>query len=413
MRRRLVALLLMIGAGLGAGPLGAAGLSGANDPSIVIGFVATRTGSGAIAGQDSADGFALALKQLGGRFSNQEVRVVAVDDKGSPDVARKQVERLIQSERLDVVVTAVSSPSLAAMLPPLGATRLFVLNLEAPPAALGGAGCSANVFSLAPSADAPHQVLGQHLVADGVRRLVVVAPDTGLGGQAVAALKSAFPFDVTVLHPNRGAASFPRELQRIGEIKPDAVYSLLTGGMGGAFIRAYDEAGGKDVAPLYAVSDTVARPFLPGLGDAALDVRSVVNWTSDLDAPGNKRLVSEFEAEFGRPVSERAARGYDAALLLDAAIKANSGKTHDMEALRAALRRAEFPSVRGVFHFNHNHQPILAYHLVEVTRDPRGRLTHEILSTLAREWRDPHTAACPMHWPEEYVPPVVKPGKKN
>lgn len=408
--RTLAILALMLCA---VGPARAAGPAGASDPSIVVGFITTRSGGGAVAGLDGADGFTLALRQLGGRFSNQEVRVVAVDDKGSPDIARKQVARLIQSERLDMIVTAVSMPSLAAMQPVLAQSRLFVLNLEVPPPAVAGAECNANMFTLAPPLDATHVLLGQHLNTDGIRKLVVIAPEAGMADLAVTALKSSFPFDVTVLHAKRGAATFDRELRRIGEIRPDAVYSLLVGGMGGAFIRAYDAAGGKELAPLYVATDAVARPLLPAMGDAALDVRAVANWTPDLDSPGNKRLVGDFDGEFGRPASERAARGFDAALLLDAAVKANNGKTHDSEAMRAAFRRAEFPSVRGVFHFNHNHQPIMAYHLIKVGRDAKGRLTHETMATLSREWRDPHTAACGLHWPEEYVTPVTKPTKKN
>ncbi len=390
----------------------AAGLSGAADPSIVIGFIATRTGAGAIASQDAVDGFTLGLKQLGGRFSNQEVRVVAVDDKGSADIAAKVVDRMVRTERLDMVVTAVSQPSMAAIVKPLAKSRLFVLSLEEVPAALSGADCLPNLFSLAPPFAGPHHLLGSFLVAEGVRKLVVLAPHTGLGEQAVAALRQTFSFDLTVLSPKLGAATYDRELRRIGEIRPDAVYSLLTGGMGGAFVRAYAEAGGKDLAPLYTDSDALARPALPALGDAALDVRAVVNWTADQDIPGNKRFLGDFEVEFGRPPSEHAARGYDTVLLLDAAMKATGGKTGDSEALRAAFRRAEFASVRGAFHFNHNHQPILAYHLIQVERDQRGRLGHETVTTLAKEWRDPGTGACPMHWPEEYVPVVPKVGKR-
>lgn len=391
----------------------AAGLSGAADPSIVIGFVATRTGAGAIASQDAVDGFSLGLKQLGGRFSNQEIRVVAVDDRGRADVAGKALERAIRSERLDVVVTAVSQPSMAAMMTSLDKTRLFVLTLEEPPAALAGADCQPNLFSLAPPSSAPHHLLGSHLVAEGVRKVVVLAPQTGLAKQSVAEFRQTFPFDVTVLSPKLGAATYDRELRRIGEIKPDVVYSLLTGGMGGAFIRAYDEAGGKDLAVLYVDSDAIARPALPALGDAAIDVRAVVNWVADQDVPGNKRFISDYEVEFGRSPSEHSARGYDAVMLLESVIKATGGKTGDGEALRAAFRRAEFTSVRGPFHFNHNHQPIMGYSLVQVERDQRGRLGHETIGPLAKEWRDAAAAACSMHWPEEYVPVTPKPAKRG
>nr|CAM74390.1 ABC-type branched-chain amino acid transport systems, periplasmic component [Magnetospirillum gryphiswaldense MSR-1] len=127
--RPLAILALMLCA---AAPARAAGPAGASDPSIVIGFVATRSGGGAVAGLDGVDGFTLALRQLGGRFSNQEVRVVAVDDKGSPDIARKQAARLIQSERLDMIVTAVTMPSLAANANGAEAYKLNALNLKMP-----------------------------------------------------------------------------------------------------------------------------------------------------------------------------------------------------------------------------------------------------------------------------------------
>ena len=407
-------LVLALGMAVSTVPTGTvAAASGASDPSIVIGFVATRSGAGAIAGLDAADGFALALKQLGGRFGNQEVRVVSIDDKGSPDVAAKAVRRLIQSERLDVVISAVSPSALAAMRAPLLRSRLFVLNLQTPPPALAGAECSADMFTLAPPADAPHQLLGQYLLTAEARKVVIVAPESRLADLAVLAFKRGFPLDVTVLRARRGAATYGRELARIAALRPDAVYSLLGGGMGGAFIRAYDEADGPELAPLYVQPEAIARPLLPSMGDAALDVGAVSAWSPDLEAGANKRMVADFEAEFGRPASEMVARGYDAALLLDAVLKAVGGKTGDGDAVRDALRRTEFQSVRGFFRFAHNHQPVLAYELITVVRDARGRLSHEVVAPLAREWLDPAAATCPMHWPEEYAPPPVKAGRKG
>ncbi|MBX9634239.1 MAG: ABC transporter substrate-binding protein, partial [Magnetospirillum sp.] len=132
MLRRLIAAFALLSWSGAAHALPAG--SGASDPSIVIGVVATLTGPGALAGQDLVDGFNLALKQLGGRFSNQEVRIVTADDKGSPDIARQQVRRLMDRERLDMVLTGVSAPSLAAIIRPLVEARLFVINLDqAPP----------------------------------------------------------------------------------------------------------------------------------------------------------------------------------------------------------------------------------------------------------------------------------------
>jgi branched-chain amino acid transport system substrate-binding protein len=404
--RRLIAALMLL---LASGP--AMALPGASDPSVVIGVVATLTGPGALAGQDAVDGFNLALKQLGGRFSNQEIRVVLTDDKGSPDVARQQVRRLMERERLDVVLTAVSQPSLAAVLHPLVDSRVFVLNLEQPPPTVGGAECSPWLFNMAAPSDGVHEALGQFLAGEKVRRLVVVAPESEITNNAVAALKRTFPGQVlAVVSPKPGATTFGPELEQIAKLKPDAAYSLLTGGMAGAFIRAWGTSALKAEVPLYPVWPAVERQFLVAMGDVAQDVQGIGTWSPDIDSIPNRRLVGDFEQEYGRPASTWAAQGYDAAFLLDGALKATNGKTVDSEAVRTALRRADFVSVRGGFKFNTNHTPVLNYYLRKVGRDAKGRPTQEVRAVVLKDWRDRQAASCPMRWVEEPPPaPAKKP----
>jgi branched-chain amino acid transport system substrate-binding protein len=384
--------------------------SGASDPSIVIGIVATTSGAGAIPGQDLIDGFSLALRQLGGRFANQEVRVVITDDKGSPDTARQQVKRLMERERLDIVLTAVSPASMIAIIKPLTEARLFVLDLDQAPAPLAGPECSPFLFGLAAPADGVHEALGQHLAAERMRRLVVIGPDAPKTNDAAAALKRTFHGEVAaVLMPKPGATTYESEIARIHDLKPDAVYTVLSGGMGVAFVRAYHAAGLRADIPLFAAWPLVERPMLPAMGEAAVDVVSISPWSPDLDSIPNKRLVSDFESEYGRPATTWAAQGYDSAFLLDAALKATNGKTGDSEALRAGLRRADFVSVRGGFKFNTNHFPVLTYYLRKVTRDAKGRLTHEMGGAVLKDWRDRQASSCPLRWVEETPPaPVVK-----
>jgi|AGTN01.1.fsa_nt_gi ABC-type branched-chain amino acid transport systems, periplasmic component len=386
--------------------------SGASDPSIVIGVMATLTGPGALAGQDALDGFNLGLKQLGSRFSNQEARVVVVDDKGRPDLARQQVSRLFERERLDMVLTALAPPSLMTVLPRLLERRVFVFNLDQGPQSLSGADCNPALFSLAAPADGVHEALGQYLAAQGMRRIVVVGNDTALTANALAALKRTFSGDVLrVINPRHGAATFKPELDAIAALKPDAVYSLLTGGMGGALVRAWDQSPMKGEIAFFPVWPMVERPLLPAMGEAALGLTGIGTWTPDLDSLPNRRFVTDFESEYGRPATTWAANGYDAVLLLDAALKATGGKTGDTEAVRTALRRAEFVSVRGGFKFNTNHSPVLSYYLRKVALDPRGRPTLEMNAVVLKDWRDHQAPSCPMRWVEE-APPAQPAAKR-
>lgn len=392
---------------------GARAQSGATDPSIVIAVIATLSGPGAIAGQDVVDGVNVALKQLGSRFANQEVRVVLADDKGSADTARLVARRLIERERLDVVLTAVSAPALASILPVLTEARLFVLNIGAVPPGLNGAGCSHWVFDVAASPDGLHEAAGQYFAAEQVRRLVVVGSATPATATAVTALKHTFPGEVAaVITPHHGAATFDAELARLVEMKPDAVYSVLTGGMGVAFLRAFDAAGLRPEIAFTAASPGFERLLLPAMGDAALDVVTVGSWSPDLDNPANRRFQLDFELEQGRPATTWAAQGFDAVQLLDGALKTTQGRTTDSEAVRAGLRKAEFNSVRGSFRFSTNHVPVVNYYVRRVVRDAKGRLTHELKGLVLKDWRDRSAAACPMRWEEVVPPPPAKAVKK-
>src|SRR5262249_54024054 len=81
------------------------------------------------------------------------------------------------------------------------------------------------------------------------------------------------------------------------------------------------------------------------------------------------RFVAEFRKKFGYEPSTYSAQSYDAALLLDAGIKAVGGKLEDKDALRAAFRKADFRSVRGLFKYNSNHFPIQNFYLRQVVKE--------------------------------------------
>ena len=84
----------------------------------------------------------------------------------------------------------------------------------------------------------------------------------------------------------------------------------------------------------------------------------VGQWANDLDNPANKAFVAAFEKTYRYPPTSYAAMGYDAARLIASAVRARGDTLADRAPLRAALRRADFRSVRGNFKFNNNQFPI-------------------------------------------------------
>ena len=124
---------------------------------------------------------------------------------------------------------------------------------------------------------------------------------------------------------------------------------------------------------------------MPAQQDAALGFFGGANWAPNLDNPQNKAFVAALEKEYGAVPGTYAFQAYDAALLIDGALKATGGKTDNKDALRAALKKADFKSLRGAFKFNTNHYPIQDFYLVKVAKRADGKYQTEIVAEGFRE----------------------------
>ena len=91
-----------------------------------------------------------------------------------------------------------------------------------------------------------------------------------------------------------------------------------------------------------------------------------------------------------------AAQGYDAALLMDAAVREVKGRIEDKEALRKALEAKRFKSVRGDFRFNSNHYPVQNYYLRVIGKDASGRITNKSMGTIFTSHADAYVGQCRM-----------------
>jgi branched-chain amino acid transport system substrate-binding protein len=177
---------------------------------------------------------------------------------------------------------------------------------------------------------------------------------------------------------------------------PDAVFAFYPGGLGVQFIRQWRQAGLADRIPLVTGS-TVDLLTLPALKEDALGVVHFAPWGPDFDNPENKKFVAEFDAKYKRLPSEYAASAYDSAMLLDSAIARVKGNIADKTAFTAALKAADFHSVKGKFKFNHNHMPIQDFYVFEVVKDGnKDRYTHKTVAVAMADAIDAYQAECPM-----------------
>ena len=185
------------------------------------------------------------------------------------------------------------------------------------------------------------------------------------------------------------------EITRLRASKPDAVFFFLPGGMGVNFIKQFNGAGlGKEIA-LLAPGFSGDEDTIAAVGAPIEGLHNSSQWAADLDNAANRKFVEDFKKTYNRTPTLYASQGYDAAMLLDSAVRQTGGKL-GADALRPALRRADFKSVRGDFTFNRNQYPIQNYYLRTIVKGAVGKLANKLSGTVLTQYHDPFAAACQM-----------------
>src|SRR5438477_5542381 len=364
---------------------------------VKIGFISTLSGPNAAIGSDIRDGFNLAIKLNGGKLGGLPAEVLVSDDQLKPENAKQIGERYLRLEKVDFITGIVFSNIVLAVAPDAIASKVFYISPNAGPAQYTGAQCNPYFFAASWPSEAYSEAAGQYVTSKGIKTVVFVAPNYVGGKDAAAGFKRYYKGRlVDEMYTKLGQLDYAAELSQIRAKQPEALYVFLPGGMGINFIKQFVAAGmSKDiqlVVPLWGSDQDIIR----AVGDPMLGLFSVGHWSIDFDNPANKKFVDEFEKEYKRLPTGYAASGYDTALLIDSAIRKVKGKIEDKNALRAALRAADFKSVRGEFKFNRNQFPIQNYYLKLVGKGPDGRIVHKTMGTVLTARGDAYVQDCNM-----------------
>jgi len=141
--------------------------------------------------------------------------------------------------------------------------------------------------------------------------------------------------------------------------------------------------------------DALALPKLQAAGfDSVLGSSTTQEWDPTLDNAANKKFVTDFKAKYGSYPSFYAAQSYDAIMLIASAVEAVHGDMSDHDAVRAALKAANYHSVRGPYTYGNNHMPIQNFYLRKVVVDADGNWTTKVAGTVFENNQDIYAAQC-------------------
>ncbi len=360
-------------------------LSASAEP-VKVGMITTLSGGGAGLGIDVRDGFMLAVKKSG----NKDIDVVIEDDTRKPDVAVQLADKMIQSEKVDILTGIIWSNLAMAVVPAATAQGKFYLSPNAGPSALAGKGCHPNYFNVAWQNDNLHEAAGAYANNAGFKNSFIMAPNYPAGKDALTGYKRFFKGEVSnEIYTKLGQKDYAAEIAQIRASGADSVFFFLPGGMGISFMKQYADSG-VDI-PLIGPAFSFDQGILQAVGDAALGVKNTSQWNKDIDNAANKAFVDAFKAEYGRLPSLYASQGYDTANLILSAMGKASVK--DADAFRAALKAAEFDSVRGDFKFGSNQHPVQNIYVREVIKEG-DVLTNKIIATGLENHTDAYAGDC-------------------
>ena len=364
---------------------------------VKIGFVSTLSGPGAGLGVDIRDGFNLAVKHLGGKLGGLPAQVIVADDQQNPDVAKQTVDKFLKKDKVDFMTGIVFSNIMLAVGQPVFESRTFYVSANAGPSQYAGEQCNPYFFNVAWQNDNLHEAIGKHVNDKGFGNVVLVAPNYPGGKDAMAGFKRYYKGKVAEeVYTKLGQLDYAAELAQIRSLKPDALFFFLPGGMGINFVKQFVSAGLSKDIQLFAPGFSADEDVIKAVGAPMLGMFNSSQWNHDFDNPQNKRFVADFEKDYGRLPSLYASQGYDAAMLIDAAVRDVKGNLADKAAVRKALERAGFKSVRGTMKFNANHYPVQNYYLRVISRDAQGRIGNKTMGTIFENHADAYVAQCRM-----------------
>lgn len=361
----------------------------AQSAKIRVGLMLPYTGTFAALGNNITNGFKLAVNERGGKLGARELEYFTVDDESEPAKAPENTNKLVQRDKVDVLVGTVHSGVQMGMVKVAKETNTLMIIPNAGLDAATGALCAPNVFRTSFSNWQPSFPMGKVLAERGIRNVVSLAWKYGAGEEAVAGFTEGFikaggksVRGLWIPFPN---AEFQALLTEIASIKPDAVFVFFAGGGAAKFIKDYSAAGLRKTVPLYG-SGFLTDGVLDAVGSDAEGLETTLHYADGLNTKRDKEFRAAYAKAYKAEPDVYAVQGYDAGLLLAAGMEAVRGDASKRKEMIAAMEKAKIDSPRGPWTMSKAHNPIQDIYLRKVVgRENRFvSVAHKALADPAR-----------------------------
>lgn len=318
--------------------------------TVKIGLILPMTGPFASTGRQIEAAAKLYMAQNGTTVAGKKIELIVKDDTGTPDVTRRLAQELLANDKVSVLAGFGLTPLAFATAPLATQAKTPMIVMAAATSVI----TEQSPYIVRTSFTLPQgtEPMADWAAKNGMKRVATLVTDYGPGLDAEKAFKGRFGkdgrevvADVRVPLRNPDFAPF---LQRVADLKPDALFVFVPSGAGAQFMKQFQERGlDKSGVKLIGTGDVTDDDILNGMGDVALGVITTHHYSTAHKSPENEAYVKAFKAANPnmRP-NFMAMGGWDGIHLVYEALKKTKGAA-DGDALIEAMKGMKWTSPRG------------------------------------------------------------------
>jgi len=376
-----------IAAGCGADDGGAAasGEELVSDQLIKIGLIAPQSAGLKSIGDEIARGFELYLELNDRRLGGHRVQLIVADEGETVESGKAALDGLLKQGVLALTGVANSTVMLG-IRDAVEQARVPLVGSNASPSDLQSV---VYIWRTSYVNNEPGQALGRYVASQVDGKVGIIAPDYEAGRDAVEGFRSTFGasdpriadppvWTEYVAQPTR--TFFRAKIDQLRAQKPEAIYCFYSGQAAVEFLKQLYADGYR--GPVYAPGFLTEGDVLGEVTKEAARVHTALNYSPDLNNAANREFASAFRAKYNATPTTYAVASYDAAQVLDRAIRI-AGPDPSPQAVNLAMGKiGQIDSPRGEWQFNQTRTPQQKWYLREVRHDGPV-LSNVVISELA------------------------------
>ncbi|MGF6654840.1 branched-chain amino acid transport system substrate-binding protein [Paraburkholderia youngii] len=320
------------------------------DDVVKVGLIVPMSGPFASTGRQVDAAVKLYMAQHGDTVAGKKIQVILKDDTNVPDTTKRLAQELIVKDHVSVLAGFGLTPLALAAAPLATQAKVPMIVMNAATAMI----TEQSPYIVRSGFTLPQNTLGiaRWAPKNGIKKVVTLVADYGPGIDAQNSFKKVFESEggsvVEQLRVPVANPDFSPFLQKVADLKPDALFIFVPSGAGAAFMKQFAERDlSKQGIKLIGTGDVVDDDILNAMGEVALGAVTSMHYSAALDNPENRAYVAAFEkANPGMRPNFHSVGAYDGMHLIYAALQATKGDTNG-DKLLAAMKGQKWNSPRG------------------------------------------------------------------